>query len=206
MVLHGNAGYALHRVYYARGFAALDEGWQVFLFEYPGYGARDGSPSEEAIKRAALAALQRLLDEDDARPVYLVGESLGSGVAAYLAAEYSAQVAGLLLVTPFTSLVDVAAHHYPVLPVRLFLRERYDNREALARYGGPVAFLLAGRDEIVPTRLGRELYDRYRGPKWLRVDENAGHNSLDFRPGASWWRELSSFLLSTPAKALSPPD
>ena len=87
-------------------------------------------------------------------------------------------------------------HHYPFLPVRTLLSERYDSREALSRYGGPVAFLLAGRDEVVSSELGRELYDSYSGPRWIHVEAQAGHNTLSYHPGADWWSEVSKFLTS----------
>ena len=195
LVFHGNAGYALDRTYFVTGFQALQDQWEVFLFEYPGYGARPGTPSADNFKAAASGALELLL-EGDPRPVYVLGESIGSGVASYLAATFPRQVAGLLLVTPFTSLADVAAHHYPLLPVRALLSENYDSVEALSHYRGPVAFLLAGRDEIVTMELGKELYERYSGPKLLRVEERAGHNTLPYHPGAGWWGEVSRFLIS----------
>jgi pimeloyl-ACP methyl ester carboxylesterase len=195
VVFHGNAGHALYRQYFAAGFLSLGTGWQVYLFEYPGYGARPGEPSEEGIKSAATEAVQALLTEDD-RPLYLLGESLGSGVATYLASRLSAQVAGVLLVTPFTSLTDVASHHYALLPVRALLNERYDSVSALKHYDGPVAFLVAGNDEIVPAELGRKLYDSYRGPKWLREQPGAGHNTLDFNPTAAWWHDVVEFWTS----------
>lgn len=193
LVFHGNAGHALYREYFAAGLAATGAEWDTYLFEYPGYGARPGEPSEGAIIAAATRALEELL-ENDAPPLYLTGESLGCGVASTLAASFPEAVRGLLLVTPFTRLADVAAHHYPFLPVRLLLSERYDSVSALARYHGPVAFLLAGRDEVVPTALGRQLHDGYTGPKWLRIQPQAGHNSLDVSPAAPWWREFSEFL------------
>lgn len=193
LVFHGNAGYALDRDYFVTGLRALGNDWEVYLFEYPGYGAREGSPSEEVIKSAASRALQDLLAAD-VRPVFIIGESLGSGVASYLAADFPEQVAGLLLVTPFTSLPDVAAQLYPILPARLLLREQYDSREALSHYHGPVAFLLAGRDEVVSVELGRQLYDSYGGPRWLYIEAQAGHNTLPFHPGAPWWGEMADFL------------
>ena len=193
LVFHGNAGYALHREYFVAGFQALSEEWDVFLFEYPGYGARSGRPSEATFKAGAADALESLL-RSDTRPIYVLGESLGSGVACYLAGTFPGQVAGLLLVTPFSSLADVAAHHYPFLPVRTLLSDRYDSVEALSHYKGPVAFLLAGSDEVVPTKLGRQLYESYSGPKWLRVEAHAGHNSIPYDPGAAWWGEVSKFL------------
>lgn len=126
VVFHGNAGYALHRGYYVTGFLAQAINWEVHLFEYPGYGARSGIPSETDIKTAAAAALESLLGID-ARPLFLVGESLGSGVASFLSSRFPEQVGGMLLVTPFASLPDVAAHHYRLLPVRALLSERYDS-------------------------------------------------------------------------------
>lgn len=195
IAFHGNAGYALNRAYFVEGFAALGKGWEVFLFEYPGYGARSGEPSEQAIKAAATAALELLLRRDE-RPVYLIGESLGSGVASHLAAEFPEQVAGLLLVTPFTSLPDVAAGHFRWLPVRALLDEDYNAEEALRDYDGPAAFLLAGEDEVVPVELGKRLHDGYAGPTWLRVIPGAGHNSLPLYPTANWWGEVSAFLLA----------
>lgn len=195
IVFHGNAGYALHRQYYAKGFLAQGPEWQVYLFEYPGYGARPGKPSESHIKAAATRALEVLLADDPA-PVYLVGESLGSGVASYLAGRFRAQVAGILLVTPFTSLVDVAGTHYGMLPVRALLSERYDSVEALSTYEGPTALLIAGADDIVPADLGRALHDSYTGPKWLHEQPRAGHNTLNFTPSAPWWRDVTQFWQS----------
>ena len=66
---------------------------------------------------------------------------------------------------------------------------------ALKEYSGPVAVLLAGEDYIVPTRFGQKLFDDYRGPKKLWVQQNAGHNSLDYNPKAAWWKEVSDFLM-----------
>lgn len=200
VVFHGNAGFALHRKHFVDGFSAAGDGldWEVLLFEYPGYGAREGSPSEDAIQTAAAEAVPSLLAEND-KPLFLVGESLGCGVAAHLAARFPGRIAGLFLVTPYTRLADIAAHHYPFLPVRWLLRERYDAAADLARYAGPVAVLLAGRDEVIPARLGQSLFDGYAGPKRLWVQEEAGHNTLDYDPRAEWWREVAGFLVESAA-------
>ncbi len=196
VVFHGNAGHALYRQYYAAGFLAQGADWSVYLFEYPGYGARSGKPSELDIKAAATNAIAELL-EQDAGPLYLVGESLGSGVATHLAAEFGQQIAGVLLVTPFTSLTDVASKHYGFLPVRTLLSERYDSLDALKAYRGPVAFLVAGNDEIVPAALGHTLYESYNGPKWLREQAGAGHNSLSLGPSETGCGEVVDFWLTS---------
>lgn len=195
VVFHGNAGYALHRDYFVDGFLALDDTtpWTIHIFEYPGYGARQGGPSEERFKASAGEAVASLFSENYDR-LFLVGESLGTGVATHLAARFPERVDGLLLITPFTSLVDVGRKHYPFLPVGLLLQERYDNLAPLEGYGGPVAFLIAEADEIIPASLGRKLYEAYAGPKRIWVQEGRGHNSLDYHPRATWWKEVVGFL------------
>lgn len=194
LVFHGNAGCALDRHYLSVALGGQNRG-RVLLFEYPGYGARPGKPSEKAFAAAAVEALAQLRKESRGR-IFLVGESIGSGVACRMAGDHPDLVAGVLLVTPFTSLTDVACHHYPLLPVRLLLRDRYDNVKALRAWRGPLAVLLAGRDEVVTTELGRRLYDSYAGPKQLWVQKERGHNDLDYSPFLPVWTELTGFLSS----------
>jgi uncharacterized protein len=205
VVFHGNAGHALHRRFYVAGLQSIPDGagiWEVYLFEYPGYGSREGTPGREAFLQAGQRAIEELLADN--RPLYLCGESIGSGVACALAAENPDHIAGLFLVTPFTTLADVAAHHMPIFPVRWLLRERYDNSTALQRYAGPIAVLLAGRDEVIPHEQGERLFRGYRGPKKLWVHENATHNTLDLSPENRWWQEASFFLLEHSGPGLIP--
>ena len=89
----------------------------------------------------------------------------------------------------------MAAARYPFVPVRWLLRDRWDSVEALSAYRGPLAVLLAERDTVVPARFGRRLYDGYGGPKRLWVQAGRNHNSLDLRPEAPWWDEVSEALL-----------
>jgi hypothetical protein len=196
VVFHGNAGYAQHRTYYVDGFLGIPQGsstWEVFLFEYPGYGAREGTRNEENLAAAARRALEALRVENS-RPVYLLGESLGSSFASRLAAAEPQSVHGLFLVTPMTCLADVAASHYPFAPVRWMLRERHDVRGNLRAYPGPVAFLVAGRDEVMKDSLGKKLFESYAGRKKLWLQPQAGHNTLDLSMGIPLWREVSAFL------------
>jgi uncharacterized protein len=197
LALHGNAGYALHRTYYVEALQRLSGGadWEVILLEYPGYGARPGRPSEAALTQAGADAIDLLLAEDN-RPLYLLGESIGSGPASALAGA-GHPIAGLLLVTPFTSLPEVAARHYPGLPTRLMLLDRYDNEAALARFAGPVVLVVAGRDEIMPAGMGERLAAAAAGRKLLLEQPQADHNTLDLDPHAAWWEEASRFLLES---------
>lgn len=206
VVFHGNAGYALHRRYYFDGFGALENGriWEVLIFEYPGYGARPGKISEASFVAAGAQALDALAAADS-RPIYLLGESLGSGLACALAQRNPQRVAGLCLITPIASLAGVAAHHYPLLPVHLLLRDRWDNVAALRDYRQPLAVLIAGADEVVTAAQGEALFASYGGPKRLWTQPAASHNTVDFSPAAAWWREVSDFLLRPAPAHLSAP-
>jgi len=198
LVFNGNAGYALHLVHLIEALEQVGAGqsWEVILLEYPGYGARSGRPGESAFRAAGIDAVNRL-GKEDSRPVFLLGISIGTGPACALASDLDS-IAGLMLITPFSRLEDVAAARYPWLPVRRFLRDRYDNIDALANYAGPVALLLAGQDETTPARLGRELHRSLQTPSLLREQADRQHNTLDLSPTASWWDEASRFLLDEP--------
>jgi hypothetical protein len=188
LIVHGNAGNAINRLDYARGLQDLGP-WDVYILEYPGYGARSGKPSQRSFFKAADEAIG-LLKPDG--PVYIMGESIGTGVAAYLAGTRSEVVRGLLLIAPYNRLVPVAQAHMRIFPAWLFLLDRFPSEDYLESYHGPVAMLFAGNDRIVPNRFGHRLYDGYRGPKKFWEIPGAGHNDLLQQP-ADWWRGLVDF-------------
>lgn len=195
LVLHGNAGQALDRRYWTELFGDLHESgpWTVTVLEYPGYGPRSGKPSEETLRAAAVQALD-LLQAERPGPVLLLGESLGSGVAAHVAAARPDNVAGIVLVTPFASLGAVAQHHLPFLPVALLLRDRFDTLELLAGFDGPLVIVTGSEDTIVPEQLALPLKAAHRGELLHWSQPGAGHNSIDVNPRAAGWREIDAFL------------
>lgn len=194
LITHGNAGYAVHRADFAPLLraAAPDRAVSVYILEYPGYGARSGNPSQDAFLAAADEALG-LIPPD--APVVLLGESIGTGVASATASAHPDRIAGLLLLTPFDSLASVARHHYPLLPVRWIMRDRYPSAEWLQNYRGPVAIILAANDTIVPAKFGQALHDSYTGPKKLITADPADHNDLLHTLPPSAWKEATTFLL-----------
>lgn len=196
LVFHGNAGSALDRDYLARAFQGKGKGEgmaqavEVRMLEYPGYGCRPGEPGEATFLAAASEALDALKAEG--LPVVILGESIGSGVASVLAGKRPRDVAGLILVTPYTSFRAVARHHYPFFPSFL-VRDPFEAARALRGFQGPVAFLVAGRDEVVPAPLGLTLHAGYGGPKRLWIEDRATHNTLDFDPARPLWEEILRF-------------
>ncbi|HEX6733376.1 MAG TPA: alpha/beta hydrolase, partial [Azonexus sp.] len=188
LLFHGNAGHAGHRADYARMLAGL--GLRVLLAEYPGYGSRPGAPGEAALVADAAATLAAARRQFPGR-LLVAGESLGAAVAAAIAGEAD----GLLLITPWDRLDNVGRHHYPWLPVRQLLRDRYDSAARLAGYRGRSAVVLAANDRIVPARFGHALYAGLGGPKRLWTVAGADHNDWLGRVDAAWWRELVDYLL-----------
>ena len=188
LVLHGNAGSALDRIPYADALARL--GVEVALVEYPGYGARAGAPTLASLTAAAVEAVDAAGRESV--PVWLLGESLGSGVAARAAAERPDAVRGIVLVTPFAELAEVARLHYGPVASAL-LRDRFAPVRELATFRRPVVVLVAGRDEVVGPEQGRALFRALPGPKWLVEQPGATHSGLDLADGA-FWAEAIGFL------------
>ncbi|HJV39656.1 MAG TPA: alpha/beta fold hydrolase [Geothrix sp.] len=191
LVLHGNAGDALGRLDYLPVFEAA--GFEGVLLEYPGYGPREGERSEASLVADARVALHQLKAESSA-PVILLGESLGSGVAAQVAAAEPKLVAGLLLAAPFARMTEVAARHYPYLPMKLIMRDRWDSLGAIRGYRGPVAMVIAGQDEVVGAEQGRRLAEGCPGPVRIWEVPRATHNDLPLAPGRPPWSEALAFL------------
>lgn len=186
IAFHGNAGHAGHRDFYAAALAPL--GWRVILAEYPGYGPRGGSLGEESLVGDAEQSVT-LAYRHYGAPLLVMGESLGAAVAAAAAARQPGVVAGALLITPWDRLERVGSHHYPWLPVKWMLRDRYDSAAALASFGRPVVIAVAEHDSIVPGLFGIALYESLRGPKHLMLIKAAEHNDWPDRVGTSWWQE-----------------
>jgi pimeloyl-ACP methyl ester carboxylesterase len=196
IIFHGNAGYALDRVAIMEAFERIDKGrlWEVYLFEYPSYGARAGGISESEFRKAGAAAIAQLRAADS-RPIYVAGESVGSGTACAMAHDMPDAVAGLVLITPFTSMVDAAGAHFPWVPVSLIVRDRWNNKAALPTYHGPVAILAAGNDHTVPPEEARTLFGVANSPKRFWTMPGVDHNDVDYSPMAHCWEEASEFLL-----------
>ena len=192
IVFHGNAGHAGQREFYVQALAPL--GLRVLLAEYPGYGPRDGKLGEASLVDDTARSIDIAYRQFGA-PLLVLGESLGAGVAAAAAARQREQVAGLVLITPWDRLEHVASYHYPWLPVRWLLRDRYDSAAHLAGFDRPVLVVVAEQDDIVPAHFGQALYDALPGNKRLWTLD-AGHNDWPLRVDGRWWQQIVDFVLA----------
>jgi pimeloyl-ACP methyl ester carboxylesterase len=191
VVFHGNGGWALDRLGYVE--ALTRRGFRVFLYEYPGYGGRPGRPSEAAIVPDAQV-LVRSLDQAGYGPVYVWGESLGSGVAAAICADATLPVHGLVLLTPWDNIANVGLHFYPFLPVRLLMGDKYDSVANLEHFQHPICVIRSKKDEVIPPPLTLNLYAHLPEPKKMIEFDGAGHNDWPNSPELSWWDDALNFI------------
>lgn len=174
---HGNGGNLSDRV---EIFAKVHDeiGVGIFAIDYRGYGRSEGSPSEEGLYADAAAALETVIARTDTESsdVVAVGQSLGSAVAVELATDH--EFAGVVLEAPFTSVPDMARHHYSPLPVAPLLRTGFDTKSKIGGIGAPLLVVHGHEDDIVPVDMGREVYDAAPEPKVFEVIAGAGHNDI----------------------------
>lgn len=172
---HGNGGNLTHRATMLSQLHRLD--LAVLIYDYRGYGlSADRPPNEPGILADARAARRWLAERAGIAETEIVhlGESLGGGVAVDLAAADGAR--GVILLSTFTSLPDVAAIHYPLLPVRLLMRNRLDSIGKIGRYAGPVLLAHGDADTLIPQEHSRRLFAAAAGTKQFVNLPGCGHN------------------------------
>ena len=173
--LHGNAGNIGDRENRIAAFAQAGIG--ILMVEYPGYGGEAGKPGERRLLEAGRRALD-FLDRSGlpSSRVILYGESIGTAIATRLATER--EVGGLILESPYTSILDIARQIVPWLPVRLLFLERFEQLSLIAMVHAPLLILQGALDQIIPSAMGRAVFEAANHPKRLWTTPEAGHNDL----------------------------
>lgn len=191
LFFHGNAGNIGHRLDYLRMFHDL--GLATLIVDYRGYGLSSGTPSEEGTYRDAEAVWRHAAHAlgFPAERIVLFGESLGGGVAMQLAAQR--RPGAVVLASTFTSVPDMGAELYPLLPIRWLAHIRYDNLKRLPQIACPILVIHSRDDEIVPFAHGRRLFEAARGPKEF-LELTGGHNEGFVFAREAWVRHLDDFL------------
>ena len=162
----------------------------VYLVSYRGYGASGGQPTETMLLGDALALFDDVRARHPDEPIAVIGSSLGSGVASYVASQRA--VSQLVLIAPFDSLTAVAQAHYPMFPVRWILRDRFDSIDRLRGYEGEVMIVRAALDQVVPPANTNRLIAAFGKPPKVVDLPQAGHNTISGDP--VFERALADFL------------
>ena len=190
---HGNGGNVGHRV---AELALLRHrlGMDLFMFDYQGYGRSQGTPAERATYQDARGAwdfLQRH-NSGNAGPLIYYGHSLGTAIATELALERPPD--GLVLVSPFTSVSDMASRAFPWLPSYLLLKDHYNTLARIPNVRCPLLILHGTQDELVPVSHGEKLFKAASVPKEFRALPDAGHNDTFEAGGEDYWTAIEAFL------------
>jgi len=130
----------------------------IYFPHYPGYGASEGSPSQEALFQTAIRLYDRIAPEHGS--IDLTGRSLGSGVALYLASRRP--VRRLVLITPYESIAALGAERYPIFPVRLIVKDPFESLSYAPDINAPTLILLAQNDSVIPHAHSRKLIESFR--------------------------------------------
>ena len=169
---HGNAGKLENRIHKLNHFKEMDVNFLIIAWR--GFSGNDGKPSEEGLYidgNSAIKWLKNLgLSEKD---IIIYGESLGTGVATEIA--QSNGYAGLVLETPFTSMVEAAKNFYPYIPVSLLLKDKYENQKKIKNINIPVLVMHGEVDQIVPFWMGKKIYKIANQPKYSHFTKYDDH-------------------------------
>ena len=173
---HGNGGNIAMREPAAELFTR--RGFGILLVEYRGYGGNPGTPTELGLYQDADAAYAFLRERGvPADCIILFGESLGCAIAVDLASRKP--VAALILRAPFTSMPEVGRKHYPLLPLSLFVKDRYASIKKIGKLNIPIVIAHGTSDKIVPYKLGQKLFAQANQPKEFLSYAGFDHNNLD---------------------------
>ena len=172
LFFHGNAGKLDNRVYKLNELSKLDINYLIIA--YRGFSGNAGSPSENGLYEDANSAKVWLnkngvKDKD----IIIYGESLGTAVAIDLASRY--KFSGIILESPFTSIADAAKIYYPYLPIDLLIKDRYDSLKKIKNINIPILIMHGKKDDVVPFKMGVELFEKANNPKFNYFSDNDDH-------------------------------
>ena len=172
LIFHGNAGNLFNRVYKLNELNKLDV--NILLISWRGFSGNKGKPTEKNLYHDAEEAVKWLNNQGAiSKDIILYGESLGTGVATELGT--SNAFGGIILESPFTSIANAAKIYYPYLPVNIILKDRYDSIGKIKNITIPILIMHGKKDNIVPQKMGLELYEKANQPKFSYFPENDDH-------------------------------
>jgi len=169
--------------------AAQQTGWSVVGFNYRGCGLSEGRPSEKALFADALAIYDALQRERHPRRIVVMGRSLGSGEAVYVAQHRP--VAATILIVPYDSIASVGQERYPLIPVRLIIKHPFDSLSRAPSIHTPMLTLAAERDTVIPPTHAQRLAASWGGPTTVKILPKVGHDDLECDV---YWRAITRFL------------
>ena len=172
LLFHGNAGNLFNRVYKLNELSKLD--LNILIISWRGFSGNKGKPTEKNLYHDAEVAVKWLNNRGiNNKNIILYGESLGTGVATELGQRNV--FGGIILESPFTSIAKAAKIYYPYLPINLVLKDRYDSIEKIQSITTPILIMHGKKDNIVPHKMGLDIFKKANQPKFNYFPENDDH-------------------------------
>ena len=169
---HGNAGSLENRIHKLNHFHEMNVNFLIIAWR--GFSGNNGNPSEQGLYVDGKSAIDWLIKKGvDEKNLILYGESLGTGVATHLAQNRS--FAGVILETPFTSMIDAVKIFYPYIPVNLLLKDKFENYKKIKNVKLPILVMHGEKDQIVPFSMGKKIYEMANEPKYFYFTKYDDH-------------------------------
>ena len=169
---HGNAGSLENRIHKLNHFQDMNINFLIIAWR--GFNGNKGKPSERGLYVDGKSAIDWLIKKGvDEKNLILYGESLGTGVATHLA--QNKNYAGVILETPFTSMIDAAKNFYPYIPVNLLLKDKFENYKKVKNINSPILIMHGEVDQIVPFSMGKKIYELANNPKYSYFTKYDNH-------------------------------
>ena len=169
---HGNAGSLENRIHKLNHFENMNINFLIIAWR--GFSGNDGKPSEQGLYEDGKSAIDWLKEKGVLeKNIILYGESLGTGVATQLA--QNKKFAGVILETPFTSMIDAAKIFYPYIPVNLLLKDKFENYKKIKNINSPILVMHGEKDQIVPFSMGKKIYEIANEPKYSHFTKYDNH-------------------------------
>ena len=190
LYFHGNAGSLENRIHKLNHFGDMNVNFLIIAWR--GFSGNEGSPSEDGLYKDGDSALKWLSEKGiNEKNIIIYGESLGTGVATHLS--QNRNFAGVILETPFTSMVDAAKEFYPYIPVELLLKDKFENKKKVKKINSPILIMHGEADQIVPFSMGKKIFDIANEPKYSYFTKYDNH-MMEY--DKSLIKALNSFLNS----------
>ena len=172
LFFHGNAGSLENRIHKLNHFRDMNVNFLIIAWR--GFSGNKGKPSEKGLYEDGKSAINWLVNKGVKQEnIILYGESLGTGVATHLA--QNKKFAGIILETPFTSMIDAAKNFYPYIPVSLLLKDKFDNEKKIRNINVPILIMHGESDQIVPFFMGKKIYEVAKEPKYSYFTKHDNH-------------------------------
>ena len=172
LYLHGNAGSLEDRIYKINYFNNMNINF--LLLAWRGFSGNEGKPTEQGLYQDARSAVKWLINEGAIEEnIVIYGESLGTGVATEIA--QNKNFAGVILESPFTSMIDLGKKHYPIFPIKLLLKDKYESEKKIKNLKSPLLVMHGKKDKIVPFYMGEKIFDMANNPKFNYFTEMDDH-------------------------------